>query len=124
MCVSADGARAALAIDSGKIRVIATNGAQRSPLLPEVPTLFEQGVTIDTRVWYGWLSPAGTPKDAREKIYREVQRIVNVPAFKEKNFTSLAMEAIANSPDEYGQFLKTDAVTSAELLKLSGVKPE
>ena len=109
---------------TGKIRVIATNGAQRSPLLPDVPTLFEQGVGIDTRVWYGWYSPAGTPKDVREKIYREVQRVVSVPAFKEKNFTSLAMEAIANSPDEFAQFIKTDTVASTELLKLSGAKPE
>ena len=60
----------------------------------------------------------------REKIYREVQRVVNVPAFREKNFTSLAMEAIANSPDEFAQFIKTDTLASTELLKLSGVKAE
>ena len=109
---------------TGKIRVLATNGAQRSPLLPDVPTMFEQGVGVDTRVWFGWYSPAGTPKDVREKIYREVQRVVNVPAFREKNFTSLAMEAIANSPDEFAQFIKTDTLASTELLKLSGVKAE
>ena len=110
---------------TGKIRLIATNGTQRSPLVPDVPTLVEQGVTsIDTRVWFGWFSPAGTPRDVRDRIYREVQKVVNVPAFKEKNFTSQAMEAIANSPDEFTQFIKTDVVYSAALLKLSGAKPE
>jgi hypothetical protein len=47
-----------------------------------------------------------------------------VPAFREKNFTSQAMEAIANSPDEFAQFIKTDVVYSTALLKLSGAKPE
>jgi tripartite-type tricarboxylate transporter receptor subunit TctC len=60
----------------------------------------------------------------REKICREVQRVVNVPAFRDKNFTALAMEPIASSPDEFAQFLKTESVSQAELLKLSGGKPE
>jgi tripartite-type tricarboxylate transporter receptor subunit TctC len=110
---------------TGKIRVIAINGSSRSPLVPDVATLVEQGITsIDTRVWFGWFAPAGTPRDVRDRIYREVQKVVNVPAFREKNFTSQAMEAIANSPDEFAQFIKTDVVYSAALLKLSGAKPE
>ncbi len=106
---------------SGKLRVIGVSGAKRSPLVPEVPTLIEQGLTgIDTRVWFGWFSPAGTPHDLRERIYREVLRIESIPAFREKNFTAQAFEPIANSPDEFAQFIKADSVSSAELIRISG----
>ncbi len=106
---------------SGKLRVIGVSGSRRSPLVPEVATLTEQGITgIDTRVWFGWLAPAGTPHDLRDRIAREVIRIENNPAFREKNFTAQALETAASSPDEFAQFLKTDTASSAELIRISG----
>ena len=109
---------------TGKLRVIATSGAQRSPLLPEVPTMFEQGVSVDMRVWFGWFAPVGTTREVRERIHREVQRVVNSPDFREKNFTQQAMEVIGQGPDDFAAFIRKDAQTTAELLKLLGAKPE
>jgi tripartite-type tricarboxylate transporter receptor subunit TctC len=110
---------------TGKLKVVAISGATRSPLVPDVATLREQGLTgIDARVWFGWLAPAKTPKDVRERIYREVRAVVSNTAFREKVFTAQGMEPIGNSPDEFAQFIKTDAAASAELIRASGARLE
>ncbi|MFM9966930.1 MAG: Bug family tripartite tricarboxylate transporter substrate binding protein [Burkholderiales bacterium] len=110
---------------AGKLKVIAISGSSRSPLLPEVHTLREQGLTsIDARVWFGWLAPAKTPKEIRERIYREVNRVTSNTAFREKYFSAQGMEPIGNSPDEFAQFIKADTAASAELIRVSGARFE
>ncbi len=106
---------------SGKVKIIAVSGAQRSPIMPDIPTLAEQGLTqIDTRVWFGLFAPAGFPRDAMERTYREVARIFAIAEFREKNLEAAAFEPIGNSPDDFAKFLKADRVAGAELIRISG----
>lgn len=108
---------------SGKLRIIAVSGEKRSPLVPEVATLIEQGLTaIDTRVWFGLFAPAGVQKDRLEKIQKEVFRIFAVPAFREKHLLAQAFEPIASTAEEFARFLSADREAGAELIRISGAR--
>ncbi|MFM9972191.1 MAG: Bug family tripartite tricarboxylate transporter substrate binding protein [Burkholderiales bacterium] len=110
---------------AGKMRILGVSGDKRSPLVPDIPTLVEQGLTgLDNTVWFGLLAPAGTPKEARERIYREVARIFAIPAFREKFLVAQAFDPINSSPDDFGKFLKTDRESGAELVRISGARFE
>jgi tripartite-type tricarboxylate transporter receptor subunit TctC len=110
---------------AGKLRILGVSGERRSPLVPDVPTLIEQGLTgMDARVWFGWFVPAGTPRDAVDRVHREVVRIFSSAAFVEKNLTAQAFEPIASAPDDFARFLKADRESGAELIRISGAKLE
>lgn len=110
---------------AGKLRVIAMSGDKRSPLMPEIPSLAEQGITgIDTRVWFGFFAPAGAPKDRVGRMPGELKRIFANPGFNEKNLIAAGFEPIANTPDEFAKDLISDRASGAELIKISGARVE
>ena len=110
---------------AGKLRIIAVSGDKRSPVVPEVPSLAEQGLTgMDSRVWFGLLAPTGTPRDAVDKVQRTVAKILTTPAFVEKNLVQQAFDPIASTPEEFARTLKVDREAGAELIRISGAKLE
>lgn len=110
---------------AGKLRIIGISGNRRSPVVPDVPTLTEQGLTgIDTRVWFGLFGPAGLPREARDRIQREIARISAIPSFREKNIIGQAFEPIADTPEEFAKFLRADRESAAELIRVTGIRLE
>src|SRR5499427_5372490 len=58
---------------AGQVRALATTGAQRSPLMPDVPTVAEAGVPgYEATIWLGVMAPAGTPKEIVDKLNAEI----------------------------------------------------
>ncbi len=109
--------------EAGKLRIIAVNGDQRSPLTPNISTLREQGFTaIDTRVWFGLFAPAGISKDHANRIYREVTKVFSDGSFREKNLFAQAFEPVVNTPEEFTRFLKIDTQNGAELIRITGAR--
>ena len=111
--------------NAGKLKIIAVTGERRSPLMPNIPTLREQGLTsIDMRipVWFGLFAPAGTPREVVGRIHQEVARVYALPGFREKVLDANALEGIGNTPDEFAQFLKADRAAGAEQIRVSGAK--
>ena len=93
-------------IRDGKIRALAYTGPQRSPELPDVPTMTESGypqVGFDPDVWMGILAPAGTPAAIVDKLNREVNAVLKsdemAPALKRFGY-----EAKITTPAEFGHF--------------------
>ena len=110
---------------AGKLRIIGVSGDKRSPLVPEVPSLAEQGLTsIDTRVWFGLFVPAGAPRDRTGRVHLELKRIFANPAFNEKNLVAAGFEPIASSPEEFARDLVRDRASGAELIRISGARVE
>ena len=92
-------------LQSGTMTGLAVDGAQRSPLFPDIPTLAELGYRGNlTRVYFGLVAPAGTPKPIIDKIREDVFRIGSDPAFRQKQFTDRALEPILNTPEEFARF--------------------
>jgi tripartite-type tricarboxylate transporter receptor subunit TctC len=95
--------------------------AQRFSDLPDLPTLAEAGVPgYEATSWYGFLGPAGLPPDIVAKLNRDLIKIVQNPAMKEK-FASLGIEPVTGTPDEFGAYIRSEmakwraVVTAADI---------
>ena len=112
-------------LQAGKLKALAVDSPQRSPLLPNVPTFAEAGYTgVLNRAWFGLFAPADTPKPIVAKLHQEVTRIASDKAFVEKFFTGLGLEAALNTPEEFAKFLEEDRKRAAELVQISGLQPQ
>lgn len=112
-------------LKSGRLKVLAIDSTARSPLFPDVPTLAESGYRgIQLRAWFGFLAPAGTPKFAVNKLHSEIARIASVPAFREQYFTSLGLEPILDTPEQFARYLKEDQAKGQKLVKEAGLSVE
>ena len=95
-------------IDDGKLRVLATAGAKRSPLTPGVPTAAEAGVAgYEVGSWNALFARTGTPPDVIARINRAVHDVVTLPDIG-KRMTDLGLEPKAGPPEEMGERLRSD----------------
>jgi tripartite-type tricarboxylate transporter receptor subunit TctC len=112
-------------LQSGTMNGLAVDGMQRSPLFPDIPTLAELGYRGNlTRVYFGLVVPAGTPRPIIDKIRADVARIGNEDAFRKKQFIDRALEPILNTPEEFARFLVEDRGTSERVVKEAGLQPQ
>ena len=111
-------------VKSGKLRALAVTGAKRWPLLPEVPTLTEAGVTgFEKYNWFGVLAPSGTPAAIITQLNRELVAIMRDGAIQ-KWLESQGAEAATGTPEEFAAFIRRDAAKWARVVKDTGITPE
>ena len=109
---------------SGKLRVLGVGGKNRSPSMPDIPTVIEAGLPgYETSAWYGLYAPPGTPPDIANKIQREIARIARLPEVRER-LTQLGAEPVANTPEEFAAFTRSEYAKFEKLVKEAGMKPE
>ncbi len=106
-------------IKSGKLRVLATTGPQRSPFTPEVSTLREQGYDIAQREWYGFFLPGKATPEARRRAAAALQPVMSQPDVV-ATLAQVGMEAQSSSPEELAALLKKDADEWRGLVKRLG----
>jgi tripartite-type tricarboxylate transporter receptor subunit TctC len=112
-------------LQSGTMNGLAVDGMQRSPLFPDIPTLAKLGYRGNlTRVYFGLVVPAGTPRPIIDKIRADVARVGNEDAFRKKQFIDRALEPILNTPEEFARFLLEDRATSERVVKEAGLQPQ
>ena len=109
--------------NAGKLRVIATSGAQRARALPDVPTFREQGYNIEGGGWYAAYAPAKTPKDAIDRLAAAIIEAIKSPDVREK-LEALGMEPTGYGPAELARIHKADYEKWGPAIKASGFKPE
>ncbi|MCJ0763417.1 Bug family tripartite tricarboxylate transporter substrate binding protein [Variovorax terrae] len=111
-------------IKAGKLRAIANTGSARSPLLPEVPTIAESGLKdFAIATWFGLLGPAGMPAEQVARIQRDVARVLGLPEVRSR-FAELGVDIVANTPEEFGTYLRGEVVRYTKVIKDAGIKPE
>ena len=89
---------------SGKLHAIAVTGSQRSPVLPDVPTLAEAGVKgAEVYSWQGLAAPKGLPADVKAKLSKAAIAAVNQPDIR-KRFVEQGLEIVGNTPEEFTRF--------------------
>jgi len=112
-------------LKGGRIKAIAIGGHARSPLLPQVPTFAELGYPeVETHAWFGLFLPAGSPREAIERIYRDTKGILDEPDFRQKQLIDRGYEVVGSSPDEFVSYLKKDFENRGRAVKISGAKAE
>src|SRR3954454_1414454 len=110
-------------LKSGRIKALAIGGAKRSPLLPEVPTFAELGYPeVETHAWFGLFLPAGSPREAVERIYRDARKILDEPEFRQKQLVEKGYEVAGSSPPEFAAYIRKDSASRARAVKISGAK--
>jgi tripartite-type tricarboxylate transporter receptor subunit TctC len=117
-------------IKEGKLRALATTGAARSAVLPDVPTLDEAGVKgFEATAWFGVLAPAGTPRAVLERLGRETDAVAREPAFRGRieplggDPPGLTPDG-GTSPAAFEAFLAAEQRKWAEVAQRSGAKVE
>jgi tripartite-type tricarboxylate transporter receptor subunit TctC len=96
-------------VKAGKLRILGASTAKRSGLLPDVPTLKEQGLTdVDAGAWIGVVVPAATPKAVQQRIYNEVAATLKDPEVV-KALQAQMMEVVASTPEAFAAFMHEEA---------------
>jgi tripartite-type tricarboxylate transporter receptor subunit TctC len=95
-------------VKTGKIRILGASTAKRSGLLPEVPTLKEQGLAgIDAGAWIGVVAPAATPKAVQQRIHQEITAVLQEPDVVQA-LRAQMMEVVGGSPEAFAAFLREE----------------
>jgi tripartite-type tricarboxylate transporter receptor subunit TctC len=111
-------------VKSGKLRGLAVTLTERSPLVPDLPTVAEAGLKgFDVRSWNGVVVPAATPKDIIARLNTEIVRILRIPDLREK-FAAQGIELTPSTPEEFSAFLRADIAKWAKVIQVSGARPE
>jgi tripartite-type tricarboxylate transporter receptor subunit TctC len=111
-------------VQSGAVRALATTGAQRSPLLADVPTVREAGYpALETNEWFGVFVPTNTPAETITRLNGAIRAVVNTDAFKTA-LAKLAIDPVAETPGEFAQLVKSDFDRWEPIVRVSGFTPE
>jgi tripartite-type tricarboxylate transporter receptor subunit TctC len=112
-------------VKGGKLRALGVTTKTRSPVLPEVPTLHEQGLTdFEDVTWNGLVAPAGTPRDVLARLHSEIAKAVAKEDFRKK-YLERGIELVASgSPQEFSAYVKSEAEAFVKLVREAGIKVE
>jgi tripartite-type tricarboxylate transporter receptor subunit TctC len=109
-------------IKAGRLRPIAVTTPQRSPELPDVPTLAEAGVQgAEMSTWYGLFTTGGTPRQVIDRLHSELQRVLALPDVRAR-LTGLGGEPGALSVQQFSEMNRADYERSGRLIREAGIK--
>jgi tripartite-type tricarboxylate transporter receptor subunit TctC len=107
-------------IRSGAVKALAVDSDQRSPLFPGVPTLKELGFPNLAPVYFGFVAPAGTPKDVIRRLSAEIVAIGNDPAFRQKRLIDIGIVPVFDTPEQFGAYILSQRANGKKLIEESG----
>ncbi len=111
-------------IQAGKLRAIGVTSLKRSQILPDTPTIAEQGyLKIDAKSWYALMAPAGVPREIINKLSRECARILKLPDVKER-LAGLGADVVGGTPEELAAVIQAETTLWGGLIRRQGIKVE
>ena len=111
-------------IQGGRFRALGVNGSRRSPLLPDVPTMAENGIAgFESGAWMGLFVPAGVPGEIMARFQQEVARVVALPDIRER-FAKQGFEGIGSTPQDFNARFQADAAAYARVVREAKVPPQ
>ena len=106
----------------GKVRALAVTSRERNPALPDVPTVMESGLkNFEVVGFYGFLAPAGTPKDVVARLSDAFKQVLALPEIRSRMITQGADPAFLGA-DDFAKFLATEMPRWADAVKQSGAR--
>jgi len=106
---------------SGKVKALGVTGPRRAKALPDVPAIAETLPGFDITAWYGFMAPAGVPREIVKKIHDDAVTVIRRPDFLER-LDRDGIEPVANTPEEFGAEIKTDLARWSKIVKAAGAK--
>jgi tripartite-type tricarboxylate transporter receptor subunit TctC len=111
-------------VNAGKLRAIAVSSAQRSALLPQLPTVAESGVPgYDVTGWYGWVAPAGTPAGIVNLLSTEIARAVRSPDIA-KTLAEDGADPVGSTPAQFQKLIADEVPRWLKIVKAAGMRME
>ncbi len=111
-------------VKAGRLRALAVTGAQRSPFVPELPTIAESGVPgYAASGWFGVLAPAATPRGIITRLNAVIVKGIKGAEARER-LAALGGDVVANTPAEFAAYLRADLAKWSKLIKVIGLKQE
>ena len=109
-------------VNTGKLRAIVSAGANRSPLMPDVPTLAEAGISnAESFAWFALVVPKGTPREIIATLNSEIVKAEKQPEVRQRLF-EFGVDPIGNSPEEADALIRSEIAKWAKVIKDSGAK--
>ena len=109
-------------VRDGKLRALAVTSNQRSPIIPELPTLAESGFPgFEAISWFGLLAPAHTAAPIIRKVHEEIVKIAAQTDMRER-LAQLGLDVAVNSPDEFAAVINADIAKWAKVIKDANIK--
>jgi tripartite-type tricarboxylate transporter receptor subunit TctC len=110
-------------IKTGKLHALAIGSRKRLPEYPDVPTVDESGVPgFEAVSWYGLFAPSATPRDVVAKLNADVQHVFADPEFREKFLAPNYLGSITGSPDDFADYIRTEAVKWSKVIKDANIR--
>lgn len=111
-------------VNAGALRALAVTTAERSKLLPDLPSMQEAGIAdFDITSWNGVFGPAKMPAEVVQRLNREISAIATDPELVKK-FAEIGFDAFAQTPAQLDAFVRAQLVTWARLIKDAGIEPQ
>jgi tripartite-type tricarboxylate transporter receptor subunit TctC len=111
-------------INAGQVRALATTGATRSAILPNLPTAIEAGVSgFEATIWLGLMAPAGTPKDIVDRLNAEVRKFQEKPEIKEA-WAKQGAVALSMDPAQFDAYLTADIAKWKRVIEQANIKAQ
>jgi tripartite-type tricarboxylate transporter receptor subunit TctC len=106
---------------SGKLKALGVTGPRRAKALPDVPAIAETLPGFDITAWYGFMAPAGTPREVIKKIHDDSVTVIRRPDFLER-LDKDGIEPVGNTPEEFGAEIKRDLARWEKIVKAANAK--
>jgi tripartite-type tricarboxylate transporter receptor subunit TctC len=111
-------------VKAGKVRALAILASERSPLLPDVPTMAEAGFPgLEASATFGLMLPAKTPPAVIAKVHAAMKKAISNPATR-KQLDEMGYQVVANTPEQFGIYLRDQIATWTKIVKDNNIKAE
>jgi tripartite-type tricarboxylate transporter receptor subunit TctC len=110
-------------VKAGKVKLLAVTERERSPLLPNIPTVGETVPGYELAVWYGAFGPAGMPRELVKRLNREINRILALPEIREK-MAAIGVDVTQSTPEGFASVMRKDADRYGKLIRELKIKAE
>jgi tripartite-type tricarboxylate transporter receptor subunit TctC len=110
-------------VKAGRLRGLAVTSAERSEVLPDLPTVADVLPGYEASAWYGLGVPKGTPAEIIDKLNTEINAILADPKAKAR-FAELGASPLPGTPAEFGKLMEDETEKWGKVVKFAGVKPD
>ena len=111
-------------VQAGRLRALAVTGAERTPALPDLPTVAEAGVTgYEASTWYAMFAPNGVPQPVLDRLHREVAAVAKSPEIR-RQLQAVGIDSVGGTPAALAQYLRSEIVKWGKVAKASGAKAD
>jgi tripartite-type tricarboxylate transporter receptor subunit TctC len=109
-------------IKAGKLRALASTGAQRTAAAPDLPTVSESGLPgFETSIWFGLFAPAATPRDVIDRLARETAGVISAPDVR-RQLAAQGVDPLPKTPEQLGEYVRDETDKWGQVVRNSGAR--